>query len=130
MVKNELAENLRQYVFEMLDAEPNFSGMEAGQVAHAVEMAFKAVLNNGGGVSGYGPRWNVGDTYQTSGKNSTTAIIVDVNREFTENGHLNYSWKSQHQFLGQTVNNYRVNSTTIARGRFCKQAGRVLESGE
>ena len=39
-----LGEDLRQYVFHMLDAEPDMDGMEAGRVAAEVEHAFYAAM--------------------------------------------------------------------------------------
>jgi len=37
-------EQIRQYVFHMLDAEPDIDGMEAGRVAAEVEHAFYAAI--------------------------------------------------------------------------------------
>lgn len=41
---NELAEDLYNAVFVMLDAEPEMSGEDSGSVAGKVEKAFKKVM--------------------------------------------------------------------------------------
>ena len=122
--KEKLAKSVRQYVFEMLDAEPNFNGMEAGQVAHAIEMAFNATLYADK------PRWAIGDEYQPVGKHKARCIITDIVRTFDENGQLRITYVSQHEFLGQTVTNYNVSETTVARGRFCNKRKKIIETGE
>lgn len=36
----DLGEDVRNYIFEMLDSEPDMTGDEAGRIARAVEEAF------------------------------------------------------------------------------------------
>lgn len=42
----DLADDLRNHVFEMLDAEPEMTGADAGKVAHEVEEAFKTAIEH------------------------------------------------------------------------------------
>ena len=121
--KNKLAENLRQYVFEMLDAEAGFSAMDAGHVAHCIEMAFNAVYDASPS------RWSIGDTYQTSGKNPQTATVSNVVRSYDLNGKQTLRYESEREFLGQTITDRDVTDTTIARGRICHECGVVARKG-
>ena len=121
--KNELAEDLRQYVFEMLDAEVEFSGMEAGQIAHIIEMAFKASLD------AKPPRWQIGDKFTPKGKVKRERTITNIVRTFTENGIMTTVYRASHDFMGQKMSDtYR--DATIARGRMCQITGKVIESGQ
>ena len=98
--------------------------MQAGQVAHVVEMAFNAAY------SAKQPRWSIGDKYLPVGKNKSECTIVDVVRRFDENGGMVIRYISEYEFAGQTVKNHDVNETTISRGRICPQSGNIRESGE
>jgi hypothetical protein len=39
-----LAEDVREYVFLLMDSQPGFTGEEAGKIAAAVEAAFRAAI--------------------------------------------------------------------------------------
>ena len=122
--KERLAKSLRQHVFEMLDAETNFTDDDAGRVAHTIEMAFNAALYADK------PRWSIGDEYQPVGDHKARCTVTDVVRTFGENGQLRISYISQHEFLNQMVTNYDVSETMIARCRFCHKRKRYIETNE
>ena len=121
--KNELSEDLRQYVFEMLDSEVEFSGMEAGQIAHVIEMAFIAAYDS------KPPRWQIGDKFTPKGKVKRECTITDIARTFTENGNMVIRYAASHDFMGQKISD-TYSETTIARGRMCQDTGKVIESGQ
>ena len=121
--KNELSEDLRQYVFEMLDSEVEFSGMEAGQIAHVIEMAFIAAYDS------KPPRWQIGDKFTPKGKVKRECTITDIARTFTENGNMTIKYIASHDFMGQKLSDTYCDAT-IARGRVCLLTGKVIESGQ
>ena len=121
--KNELAEDLRQYIFEMLDNEIEFSGMDAGQIAHVIEMAFNAAYDS------KPPRWQIGDKFLLRSKTRRECTITNIIRSFPENGNISIRYAASHDFMGQKISD-TYSETTIARGRFCQDTGKVIESGQ
>ena len=121
--KNELAEDLREYIFEMLDNEIEFSGMDAGQIAHVIERAFNAAYDS------KPPRWRIGDKFLLRSKTRRECTITNIIRSFPENGNMTTIYRASHDFMGQKISD-TYSETTIARGRMCQDTGKVIESGQ
>lgn len=62
------------------------------------------------------PRFAVGTTFRSHGKHPRECTVVDVWRTYNSMGELvKLRYVATHQFMGQTLTDYDVCDTTIAR---------------
>lgn len=63
------------------------------------------------------PRYSIGTTYKTRGKNSKICTVVDILKTYNSKNELvQIRYISTHEFLGQLVINRDIPETTIAMG--------------
>jgi len=64
-----------------------------------------------------GAKYTIGQQYETRGKHPDLCTVVDIHRTYNQAGELvKLRYISTHEFLGQTITDYDVVETTIARG--------------
>ena len=63
------------------------------------------------------PKYNIGTQYISQGKRKDVCTVIDILTTYNRNNEIvNIKYISMHDFLEQTVYNYDVPESTIARG--------------
>jgi hypothetical protein len=62
------------------------------------------------------PRFSIGTKFTSGGKHPRICTIVDIHKTYNSAGDLVWiEYVATHEFMGQTVTDYHVCDTTVAR---------------